>query len=367
LRELANAIGQDIYTQNSNCRWSDIIGLTGAKQLVQEAVVMPVRYPQLFTGLLAPWKGVLLYGPPGTGKTMLARAVATECKTTFFNISASSVVSKFRGDSEKLVRVLFELARHHAPSTIFLDEIDSIMGSRDAAGEHEASRRMKTELLVQMDGLSKSDDLVFVLAASNHPWRLDAALLRRLEKRIHVPLPSIEARYRILHTHLADPERSSMSEDGLTQIAQNTPGYSGADLVLLCKEAAMRPVRRLMVQIREADKQRHAEMMKMQEEEAKKPTVGHGKRIGGQDRIRQAMNDPEDVVRKMVAEAPPPEVQLDRITSEDVLAALNCTKPAANQAFLKRYEEWAKEHGNGFSELASDDEDNTRKGHAEYE
>ena len=104
---------------------------------------------------------------------MLARAVATECRTTFFNISASSIVSKYRGDSEKLVRVLFELARYHAPSTVFIDEIDSIMGARDAAGEHEGSRRMKTELLIQMDGLSKSDDLVFVLAASNLPWSAD--------------------------------------------------------------------------------------------------------------------------------------------------------------------------------------------------
>jgi katanin p60 ATPase-containing subunit A1 len=184
LKELAQVISQDIYSQNPNCRWSDIVGLQGAKNLVQEAIVMPMRFPHIFTGLLAPWKAILLYGPPGTGKTMLARAVATECRTTFFNISASSIVSKFRGDSEKLVRVLFELARHHAPSTIFLDELDSIMGTRETSSEHEASRRMKTELLIQMDGLVKSNDLVFVLAASNHPWHLDVAILRRLEKRV---------------------------------------------------------------------------------------------------------------------------------------------------------------------------------------
>jgi katanin p60 ATPase-containing subunit A1 len=105
MRELAAVISRDIYLQNPNVHWDDIIGLDAAKRLVKEAVVYPIKYPQLFTGILAPWKGLLLYGPPGTGKTMLAKAVATECKTTFFNISASSIVSKWRGDSEKLVRV----------------------------------------------------------------------------------------------------------------------------------------------------------------------------------------------------------------------------------------------------------------------
>ncbi|KAE8636778.1 hypothetical protein XENTR_v10003131 [Xenopus tropicalis] len=130
MRELAAVISRDIYLQNPNVRWDDIIGLDAAKRLVKEAVVYPIRYPQLFTGILSPWKGLLLYGPPGTGKTLLAKAVATECNTTFFNISASTIVSKWRGDSEKLVRVLFELARYHAPSTIFLDELESVMSQR---------------------------------------------------------------------------------------------------------------------------------------------------------------------------------------------------------------------------------------------
>ncbi|TNN86370.1 Katanin p60 ATPase-containing subunit A-like 2 [Liparis tanakae] len=185
---------KDIYLHSPNVRWEDIIGLEDAKRLVKEAVVYPIKYPQLFTGILSPWKGLLLYGPPGTGKTLLAKAVATECKTTFFNISASSIVSKWRGDSEKLVRVLFELARYHAPSTIFLDELESVMSQRGTSmgGEHEGSRRMKTELLVQMDGLASSEDLVFVLAASNMPWELDQAMLRRLSFTGDTDMPAIQ-------------------------------------------------------------------------------------------------------------------------------------------------------------------------------
>ncbi|KAF5944122.1 hypothetical protein HYC85_018199 [Camellia sinensis] len=150
MRTLAESLSRDIIRGNPDVKWESIKGLENAKQLLKEAVVMPIKYPKYFTGLLSPWKGILLFGPPGTGKTMLAKAVATECKTTFFNISASSVVSKWRGDSEKLVKVLFELARHHAPSTIFLDEIDAIISQRgEGRSEHEASRRLKTELLIQ--------------------------------------------------------------------------------------------------------------------------------------------------------------------------------------------------------------------------
>ncbi|TKY59667.1 Katanin p60 ATPase-containing subunit A 2 [Spatholobus suberectus] len=248
MRTLAESLSRDIIRGSPDVKWESIKGLENAKRLLKEAVVMPIKYPKYFTGLLSPWKGILLFGPPGTGKTMLAKAVATECKTTFFNISASSVVSKWRGDSEKLVKVLFELARHHAPSTIFLDEIDAIISQRgEARSEHEASRRLKTELLIQMDGLTRTDELVFVLAATNLPWELDAAMLRRLEKRILVPLPEPEARRAMFEELLPpQPDEEPIPYDLLVD---KTEGYSGSDIRLLCKETAMQPLRRLMSQL----------------------------------------------------------------------------------------------------------------------
>ena len=189
---------------------------------------------------------------------MLAKAVATECRTTFFNISASTIVSKWRGDSEKLVRVLFELARYYQPSTIFVDEIDSILSSRTGSGEHEASRRMKTELLIQLDGLIKSSgERVFLLAASNLPWDLDKALLRRLDKRILVTLPSLEAREAMVRHHLppGPPESGKRAEEDVnfTKIAEALEGYSGSDIRLVCKEAAMKPLRRILSKIEESE------------------------------------------------------------------------------------------------------------------
>lgn len=246
-RNLAQTISRDIYLESPNVNFSDIVGLEDAKRLVRESVVFPIKYPQLFEGsaLLKPWKGLLLYGPPGTGKTMLAKAIATECKTTFFNISASSIVSKWRGDSEKLIRVLFELARHHAPSTIFIDEIDSIMSARDGH-DHEGSRRMKTELLIQMDGLISDNLNVFVLAASNLPWALDIAMLRRLEKRTFVDLPSFEARKSLLKHYLKDGNAIKISRDiDYNMLANLTKGYSGADVYMVCREAAMGTLRKI--------------------------------------------------------------------------------------------------------------------------
>ncbi|KAJ3381992.1 Katanin p60 ATPase-containing subunit A1 [Entophlyctis sp. JEL0112] len=304
-KDLVEMVKRDILQTSPNVRWTDIAGLREAKNLLEEAIVLPLWMPDFFQGIRRPWKGVLMTGPPGTGKTLLAKAVATECGTTFFNVTASMLTSKWRGDSEKIVRLLFEMARHYAPSTIFIDEIDSLCSSRGEGSEHEASRRVKSEILMQMDGISGSigttaegdrDPIVMVLAATNFPWQIDEALRRRLEKRVYIPLPDAESRRELLKINL----QSIRVEDSLDMdaLADKMDGYSGADITNICRDASMMSMRK---------------------------------------RIRGLTADQIKSIPKEELEAP--------ASKEDFDTALTKIQSSVSQADLKRYQDWMDEFG----------------------
>ncbi|CVL13294.1 hypothetical protein LB506_004548 [Fusarium annulatum] len=302
----AKQILNDIVVQGDEVHWSDVAGLEIAKNALRETVVYPFLRPDLFMGLREPARGMLLFGPPGTGKTMLARAVATESKSTFFSISASSLTSKYLGESEKLVRALFGLARTLAPSIIFVDEIDSLLSQRSGSGEHEATMRIKTEFLIQWSDLQRAAagreatekdkergdaNRVLVLAATNLPWAIDEAARRRFVRRQYIPLPEPTTRETQLRTLLGQ-QKHDLSNDDILKLVDWTDGFSGSDITALAKDAAMGPLRSL-----------------------------------GEALLHMTMDE------------------IRPIQLSDFEASLTTIRPSVSKAGLKEYEEWATEFG----------------------
>ncbi|KAH6813966.1 AAA-type ATPase family protein [Perilla frutescens var. frutescens] len=227
--------------------FEDIGALENVKETLKELVMLPLQRPELFGKgqLTKPCKGILLFGPPGTGKTMLAKAVATEAGANFINISMSSITSKWFGEGEKYVKAVFSLASKISPSVVFVDEVDSMLGRRENPGEHEAMRKMKNEFMVNWDGLrTKDKERVLVLAATNRPFDLDEAVIRRLPRRLMVNLPDAQNREKILKVILAKEEFASNLD--LEAVANMTEGYSGSDLKNLCVTAAHCPIREIL-------------------------------------------------------------------------------------------------------------------------
>ncbi len=225
--------------------YEDVGGLSKELRKIREMIELPLRFPEVFTHLgIEPPRGVLLYGPPGTGKTLIARVIANETKANFFHVNGPEIINKYYGESEAKLREIFDNARSHAPSIIFLDEIDAIAPRREEV-RGEVEKRVVAQLLGIMDGL-ESRGQVIVIAATNIPNALDPALRRpgRFDREIVIGVPDQNGRREILHIHtrgmpLADDVR-------LDEIARDTHGFVGADLQSLCKEAAMLALRRVL-------------------------------------------------------------------------------------------------------------------------
>ncbi|CAG9770724.1 unnamed protein product [Ceutorhynchus assimilis] len=318
-----------IVVEKPKVKWNDVAGLDAAKEALKEAVILPIRFPHLFSGKRTPWKGILLFGPPGTGKSYLAKAVATEANnSTFFSVSSSDLVSKWLGESEKLVRNLFELARTHKPSIIFIDEVDSLCSSR-SDNESESARRIKTEFLVQMQGVGHDSEGILVLGATNIPWVLDAAIRRRFEKRIYIPLPEEHARATMFKIHLGST-RTELTEEDIKELGRRTDGYSGADISIVVRDALMQPVRKVQ-------------------------TATHFKTISG-----PSPKDPNVIVHDLLIPCSPGEagaqemswmeVDGDKlaeppVTMNDMLRSLATSKPTVNDEDLVKLEKFMKDFG----------------------
>jgi len=246
-REIVEKVVSEILEKPQAVDWDNIAGLEHAKAAVQELAVWPLMKPELFRGARAVPRGLLLFGPPGTGKTLIGRAVASQCGATFFSISASSLTSKWIGEGEKMVRALFAVAAACEPAVIFVDEIDSLLSARKSDGEHESSRRMKTEFLVQMDGLGGDEGRLLLIGATNRPQELDDGARRRLAKQLYIPLPCAAARRAIVANILGADKTvaHNLSSGDLDTVTAKTEGYSGSDMKHLVQEAARAPLREM--------------------------------------------------------------------------------------------------------------------------
>ncbi|KAJ6509135.1 P-loop containing nucleoside triphosphate hydrolase protein [Mycena vulgaris] len=310
-KKLRAGLAEAILSANdTNVTWDDIAGLEAAKNSLKEAVILPIKFPNLFKGRLKPWKGILLYGPPGTGNT-------------FFSISSSDLVSKWQGDSERLVKHLFQMAREMKPAIIFIDEIDSMTGAR-GDGDSDASRRLKTEFLVQMDGVGHDDTGVLVIGATNIPWQIDASIKRRFQKRIYIPLPSLDARQCMFELHVG-PTPCELTRQDYHTMAEKTEGYSGADISIVVQDALMQPIRKFI-------------------------SATHFKPIpdAEDEGVKWMSCSPGDAgaVEKSWSDLKPDELFEPKLTLKDFMTALGNVRPSVVETDIARHAKWTKDFGN---------------------
>ena len=317
-KALKDQLSGCLVTEIPNVSWDDVAGLENAKQALKEAVILPIQYPQLFEGKRQPWKGILLYGPPGTGKSYLAKAAATETKGRFFSVSAANIVSKFMGESERLIKALFELARKNKPAVIFIDEIDSVLSAR-TDGENEATRRLKTEFLIQMQGVGKDDKGILVLGATNIPWGLDPAVRRKKKKKIYISLPESKARKLMLKLNLGDTY-NDLTEEQFAILGDLTEGYSGSDIYNLTQDAIYGPLRKCQ-------------------------RATHFKQLDQNHIVPCSPSDPGAMEMKINDIQNPESLVAPVVTFEDFILSLQKMKPTVSKDDLKRQDEFTQEFG----------------------
>ncbi len=245
-RNIEPSAMREVYIEVPEVRWTDIGGLESVKQELIEAVEWPIKYPEAFEVIgTRPPKGVLMFGPPGTGKTLLAKAVATESEANFISIKGPELLSKFVGESERIVRETFRKARQAAPAIIFFDEIDSIVPARGSSFDNGVTERVVSQILTELDGLEELKNVV-VVAATNRPELVDPAMLRpgRLDRLIYIRPPDQREREVIFSIHMKGKPLSPEVE--VSKLAERTEGYVGADIEAICREAAMLALRDLI-------------------------------------------------------------------------------------------------------------------------
>ncbi|XP_058818669.1 vacuolar protein sorting-associated protein 4-like isoform X2 [Topomyia yanbarensis] len=313
-----------IFVENPRIQWSDVVGLEEAKKALRESVILPIKNQNLFEEKRIPSKNILLFGLPGTGKSYLAKAVATEAeKPTFFSVPSSNLVCGHLKQSEALMKNLFDLARTHKSSIIFVDDVDLLYCSQLA---NETVCRIKSEFLLQMQG---DNDGIFVLGATNKPWILEPAIRRQFDLRIYIPLPEQDARLAMFKLHLGNADHC-LSEENIRTLANQSEGYSGADILCVIRDGLMQPVREVQ-------------------------SATHFKKISGPSPIDKeticndllvpcSSGDP-DAIEMTWMEVPSDKLSPLPMTMSDMLISLASTNYTMNNANMKKLNTFMEDFG----------------------